>query len=360
MTLRGSLERMLWRAWSRRWSVLSLALIPISLVYGLITSLRRRAWARRARKVPVPVVSVGNLVVGGAGKTPVALEIATRLIDRGRRVAVLSRGYGRRSSEAMVVVSDGEVVGATAAEGGDEPVWLSRRCPGLRVIVGADRAAAAQVAIDLGADLLLLDDGFSHPKLARDVDVLVVDADLAVGNGRLLPAGPLREPLDSAARAAFVWLTRSSADSPIPPALQGLPSMRSAYEPECLVDLSLTRAEPLSVLSGARVLGLCGIARPESFERALASLGANVRGMLTYPDHHPFTEGDVEEIESHAKAGECDWIVTTEKDAVRLASRVSGERYRALRMKVTLLDAAGPLHELVERFAPRAVLSEVP
>ncbi len=151
------------------------------------------------------MVSVGNLAVGGAGKTPVALAIAGRLLAAGRRPAVLSRGYGATRTDDRVV-ADGDRVLLDAAEGGDEPVLLARRLPGLRVLCGPDRARLAVRAIALGADVLLLDDGFQHRRLRRDLDVVVLDASNAWGNGHCLPAGPNREPRSALGRAGLVWL----------------------------------------------------------------------------------------------------------------------------------------------------------
>lgn len=352
---RTRIERGLWRIWRGDAPVLSLLLLPFSLLFRLVVALRGALYAVglfRTHRPPVPVVSIGNLVVGGTGKTPVTLEVARRLQKAGRRVAILSRGHGRRSKRELVIVSDGEAVRATPEEGGDEPVWLAHRLPGVRVVVAAKRAVAADQALELGADVLVLDDGFSHRALARDVDVLVVDESFGLGNGRLLPAGPLREPPAASSRAALVWLTRCELpDARPPPELSSLPVVRSAYEPDQLLDVSLRPVGIAEDLRDVRVLALCGIARPESFEATLRSLGANVRGFEAFPDHHDFTTEELERVARHADSQRCVWVVTTEKDAARLpAEGPLAGRIRVLGMRVRMLGSQEPLDRLLGRF----------
>jgi tetraacyldisaccharide 4'-kinase len=304
-------------------------------------------------KAGVPVIAVGNLTVGGAGKTPVTLELAKRFLDGGRRVAVVSRGYGR-TTKGTVIVSDGQAVRAGADDGGDEPLWLARQEPRLIVVVGEKRAAAASTAVDLGADLVLLDDGLSHYSLQRDAKVIVIDDQARFGNGFLLPAGPLRLRLSHAHQADLLWWTRVDEPKtrrPEPRNIDGIPSVHSAYRAGRLVDLQLAAKEPLTALQGVRVLGVCGIARPAGFEATLDSLGANVRGVLSFPDHHLFTAVDVATIESAARAEHCDLILTTEKDAVRLARVTSGEQYRAVAMTVAVHDPAA-LNRFIHHYVP--------
>jgi tetraacyldisaccharide 4'-kinase len=298
-----------------------------------------------AVRVGVPVISVGNLAVGGAGKTPVALAIAGRLVDLGRRPALLSRGYGATRSDDRVV-SDGERLLLDAAGGGDEPVQVARRIPGLRVLCGADRARLAPRAVALGANVLLLDDGFQHRRLARDLDVVVLDASNPWGNGHCLPAGPNREPRSALGRAGLVWLTHS--DRATPPALEELRALaarttgrapvESRHAPRDLADGLLERTFPLSHLAGRRVGLLSGVARPGSVQRTVESLGASLAASFAFPDHHRFTEGEVAEaLVGSARAG-AELLVTTEKDAVRLPAGVAGDpRIRVVRIDVEVL-----------------------
>jgi tetraacyldisaccharide 4'-kinase len=308
-----------------------------------------------AARAGVPVISIGNLAVGGAGKTPAAIGVARRLLARGRRVAVLSRGYGATRTDPRVV-SDGARVLLDAGEGGDEPVLVARRLPGAAVLCGPRRAVLARAAVrDHGADALLLDDGFQHRALARDLDVVVLDAANPFGNGRLLPAGPNREPRAALRRAGLVWLSR--VDQAEPAGLDALRALareatgrdpvESRHAPVEVVDGALGRAFGVEALRGRRVLLLAGIARPGGFRRTLAALGAEVGAEAVFPDHHRFAAADVEGAFQAAEAARCELVVTTEKDAVRLpAGAAADPRLRAVRIEAEivrggeLLDAA--------------------
>ena len=293
----------------------------------------------------VPVVSVGNLAVGGAGKTPVAMAIAGRLLAAGRRPAVLSRGYGATRTDDRVV-ADGERVLLDAAGGGDEPVLLARRLPGLRVLCSPDRARLAVRAVALGADVLLLDDGFQHRRLRRDLDVVVLDASNPWGNGHCLPAGPNREPRSALGRAGLVWLTHVDRASPAGlDELRGLSAratgrapVESRHAPRDLADGRLERSFPLADLAGRRVGLLTGVARPGSVRRTVEALGASVVAVFEFPDHQRFTEGMVRDaVEASGRAG-AGMLVTTEKDAVRLPAGVAGDgRIRAVRIDAEVL-----------------------
>lgn len=345
------------RVWKGERSVQSALSAPAGWLWAVGATAHRKAydWGLFKRDtVEVPVISVGNLVVGGAGKTPVTLALAERFVAAGRRVAVASRGYGRESNESVVIVSDGQAVRASATEGGDEPVWLARRCPGLIVTVASRRVDAARTAMELGADLILLDDGFSHHRLARNDDVLVVDAEWGLGNRRTLPAGPLREPAKAGRRASMVWLTKSEDETATPPPpLDGMAFVRSAYELTGLVDMDLRPVAAVSALEGARVVGLCGIARPAAFERTLQAAGASIRELLAFPDHHPYTQADLEHAASVARSEKAEWIVTTEKDAMRLQGLVPDDvTVLALRMDVRIEGDTAALDALVRRYAP--------
>jgi len=282
--------------WDRSAPAWSVALAPIELAYRAGSALHRLTVGRAHARVPV--ISVGNLTVGGAGKTPVAIELGSRLAARGLRPAVLSRGYGRRTRAPMQVSPDSRV-----DEVGDEPLLMARR--GLTVFVGPSRAQLAEMAVQRGADVLVLDDGLQHHALARDLDVVVVDASNPFGNGHLLPRGPLRE-LPSALRRVqrgLLWLTR--CDLPRDPRVSRLPSwpaVESAYAAE-------------TSLRGRRVFLFAGIARPASFEATVRGLGAEIAGARWFRDHHRYSGHDLAALRS--EAGEAT-LVTTEKDLVRI------------------------------------------
>src|SRR5258706_7952298 len=300
--------------WSAPLEIASLAYRAGSMVHRSLTHQTRAS---------VPVISVGNLTVGGAGKTPVALFIAQRLIARGRRPAVLSRGYGRRGRAPMLVSPDSSVIDA-----GDEPLLMARR--GLTVFVGPRRALLARRAVERGADVLVLDDGLQHHGLARDLDVVVADASNPFGNGRLLPRGPLREPLSALSRVenGLLWLTR--CDLPRDPRVAqfpGWPMVESDYAAS-------------ADLRGKRVFLFAGIARPASFEATVRALGAEIAGVRWFRDHHRYGAYDLASLRREADGA---LLVTTEKDLVRIEQR---EGIAAVRVEVRIragedrLDAA--------------------
>jgi tetraacyldisaccharide 4'-kinase len=355
----GARERLWWGAGPSLGDRLLLApLWPAEGLFRLAAAARGAlydAGVLRSSRAEVPVISVGNLAVGGAGKTPAVLAIAGRLLATGRRPAVLSRGYGAARADDRVV-ADGEQVLLDAAQGGDEPVLLARRLPGLRVLCGADRAALAGKAVALGADVLLLDDGFQHRRLRRDLDVVVLDAANPWGNGHCLPRGPNREPPTALARAGLVWL--GHVDRAAPEALEALRLLarrftgrgpvESRHAPRDLADGRLLRCFPLGELAGERVGLLTGVARPGSVRRTVEGLGAEVVLESPFPDHHRFTEGEVARaLEATTRAGGA-WLVTTEKDAVRLPAASAGDdRLRVVRIDAEIVAGAAELEAVL-------------
>jgi len=315
---------------------------------GLLAAARARA----------PVFSVGNLAVGGSGKTPAALELVRRLVARGRRVALLSRGYGARRSDARVV-SDGRRLLLGADEAGDEPLLLARRQPGLLVLCGPRRAELAATAVDrFSADALVLDDGFQHRALGRDLDLVVFDGANPWGNGRLLPRGPNREARDAVRRGHLCWISR--VDQAAEPALgalralareaTGRPPLESRHAVCDVLDGALARSLGKGVLAGQRLLLLCGIARPQGFRRTVEGLGATVVGQRLFPDHHCFADRELSEAFEAARAAGCDGVATTEKDAVRLSTRWAGEgMLRVVRIEAELVRGGELLDEAVDR-----------
>lgn len=290
-----------------------------SLIYGAAVRWRRRWYLRggaRQRRLARPVISVGNLRVGGAGKTPVVAYVARLLAGEGERPAILSRGYARqRSAEGVTVVSAGTEITADLDVAGDEPLMLARALPGVSVLVGADRFLSGRLAEErLGATVHILDDGFQHLALARDVDLLLVDeADLS---DRLLPAGRLRETIDAASRA----------DAVLSPAVAPRERMRQALGVDTVFGFSRAIGAPCWLDDGAAaelsradpVLAVAGIARPERFFGDLRDAGWRVVGVRAFRDHHPFSHADLESLLTEVRATGATAVVTTEKDAVRM------------------------------------------
>jgi tetraacyldisaccharide 4'-kinase len=284
-----------WRTW---------LLAPAALTYALLVRIWHLAFdlgLRRAIKVPgATVISVGNLVVGGSGKTPVVIHLTNAALATGHRVAVLSRGYGRTSTQ---------LASFTAAslppveDVGDEPRLIARRCPGATVWVGSDRVELARRAVAAGANLLILDDGFQHRRLARDVDLLV---DAGLGNGWMLPAGPLREPASGRKRATHVWGRDGR-----PGDVEARHQLTSVRAPDGSV-------LPLTVLQGQPVVLLLGVARPDLVRASVEALGATVERVHAFPDHHVFSAAEL----AAARASNA-WLLTTEKDAERLPAGVA-------------------------------------
>ena len=309
------------------------------------------AWARlleaRARRyaegrstserLSRPTISVGNLTMGGTGKTPVVALLAARLAAAGMRPAILSRGYGRRSRGAVVVSrGDGPLVGPD--EGGDEPVELAARLPGVLVVVARRRAEAATLASERGAGVFLLDDGFQHLAVRRDLDLLLLDAKDPFGGGHFPPRGRLREGLSGIARADAILVTR--ADEPAACDVReavarwspATPIFHARIRAAGLFDSAGTPAPP----SGA-ALGVCGVARPRSFLASLSSAGIRVAGLLVFRDHHRYGERDVARIRRAAGRAGASWIVTSGKDAVKLRGRV-GLPLSELRLEVEIVE----------------------
>ena len=310
----------------------------LSAIYGSVARFRRSWYERRpsARvRLPRPVISVGNLVAGGSGKTPVVAAVATVLIRLGRRPAILSRGYGRSNrSTDVVVVSGGNGPVAPVEESGDEPQMLARDTAGVPIIVAADRARAGHLAIDrFDSDVLILDDGFQHLRLERTIDLLVLSsADLVE---KLLPSGRLREPL-SVARAADAILVYGTPADAEHIARQVEVSRSFFVTPTHLSLLTLHGPLPLE---RTRVVAVAGIARPHRFFDALRHGGHDVVRELSFPDHHWFSAADVRDVERQAGERGATMIVTTAKDGVRL------ERHRSA---LTLPWAILPLKVFIE------------
>ncbi|HXG19173.1 MAG TPA: tetraacyldisaccharide 4'-kinase [Methylomirabilota bacterium] len=326
-----SLQRCIRTIWGRKgWTgkLGWLVLAPLSCGFSLIARGRNQLYSRRWLSVHHPtlkVVSVGNLTVGGTGKTPVVLWLAHALRAHGHNVGILSRGYKGANTQAPVIVGAGGQLLATPEEAGDEPIMLARSFPGV-VIACRHRMAGIQLAQEqFGVDIVILDDGFQHRRLGRDVDILLFNSQNELPNHWLLPAGPFREPLSAARRADVVIITKGDVvrQGETPTWLQRVfPYQQSIYsgrlEPVALVSTEQRqwRELPLTALSGKRILALAGIADPAPFYQTLQEWGAKIVEVMEFSDHYQYAQTDWQAIS--ALGQKVDLIVTTEKDLVKL------------------------------------------
>lgn len=280
----------------RRPGVLPTLLSPLACAYDLVG--RNRRAGVTGLRLPIPVICIGNLVLGGAGKTPVALAVAAALLQRGVRPCFLSRGYGGSLPGPLLV----DPARHRADAVGDEPLLLARSAP---TVVSRDRPAGARLALEQGAEVLILDDGFQNPSLQKDLSLLVVDAAYGFGNGKVVPAGPLRESLSGGlARADALVLLRGGERSRTPVLPSDLPCLGAGLEPQ-------------TALPAGRYLAFAGIGRPEKFFASLRFQGVKLVGSLAFPDHHRYAAEDLARLRREAEAAQAQ-LITTEKDLVRL------------------------------------------
>lgn len=294
-----------WTGRGKRARVARAMLAPAEALYGAVIAIRGKLYdwgIFSATEFSVPVLSVGNLSVGGTGKTPVAAWIARRFLEKGAAPAVVLRGYG-----------------------GDETIVHERLNEGIPVIAAADRVRGIREAIAQGVDVVILDDAFQHRRARRDADILLVSADAWRGKPRLLPAGPWREPLRAARRATLVIITRKTADRSavedvkraLANAAPRVPVAIAHLAPGELKSTATGQTLPLHALQGADLTAIAAIAQPESFFKQLTELGAVVRP-FSFPDHHAFTRAEARNLA--AETGNSDFVVCTLKDAVKLES----------------------------------------
>ena len=318
-----------------------------SLIYEQLVNLKltmyRWGWAKKER-LDCYVISLGNVTVGGTGKTPTAQHLAREISDMGYRVAILNRGYRAKWRGEVGIVSDGRTLKMDAETAGDEAFMLAKHLPNVPVLIGAQRAVTGRYAIEhFGAEVAILDDGYQHWQLARDMDILLVDAVNVFGNGYLLPRGTLREPLSHIDRADVCLMTK--VDQAAPGAIahiwetfrsynqDGL-VLESIHQPRQFVRLSdwyediAAGGVPVTEMEGKKVLAVSAIGNPASFEQTLADLGIEMVESMRYPDHHDYGERDMAEVLYRAETLGVEAIVITEKDAVKVPGDVVRAKWR--------------------------------
>ncbi|MDQ7787973.1 MAG: tetraacyldisaccharide 4'-kinase [Thermodesulfovibrionales bacterium] len=356
---------------------------PLELLYFFGSSLKKYQALQRRKRLPCRVISIGNLTLGGTGKTPAVISLAREAKNRGWKPCILTRGY-RGKVPGPCFVSNGETLLLNEEQAGDEALLIAGKLQGVPVVKGKDRYRSGLFALsslpaNRRPDLFILDDGFQHWMLSRDKDVLLVDGTNPFGNRRLFPLGPLREPVKEAGRADIIVITKTesgdrqllllnnqkSGDTPhpsLPPrgggmgggdrkeetSLNGLMEDLQRVNPRAPVfraghratGFLSTRGEsyPLEWGSGKEFFGFCGIGSPRSFEKSLIASGLRLKRVKAFRDHYRFSQGDIEEIRREAEEKSAQWIVTTEKDIMRLKNFALPENLVSLLIEFTVDD----------------------
>jgi tetraacyldisaccharide 4'-kinase len=309
----------------------------------------------KSRRLSCPVISVGNITAGGTGKTPLVITLAKGLMDRGIPTAILSRGY-RRKRSFRPLVSDGKTVLLSPEESGDEPFLMAKTLKGVPVLVGKDRLANGKLALQrFNIRGVLLDDGYQHLQLHRDLNILLIDSEIGFGDHHLLPRGILREPLEHLHRAHFFLLTKVEDRERCRPLEKMLrefhpfsPVFHSHYEPQGLIGPE-EEWIGLQALKGKKVLAVSGIANPAYFSLLLRKCRMEIVREMIFPDHHRFTSKDLIAIEKESKGA--DWIVTTEKDIVKLRQmKIVHRPLLALRIEMKIWEEEEFYEKILEVF----------
>ena len=335
-------------------------LMPLSWLYVIVIWIRNYYFTIgifKQKRLPCTVISVGNIVAGGTGKTPAVAAIAKLLQHKGFQVAILLRGYKRRSNKKITVVSDGENRLCAREECGDEADMLTRQLPNVPIVVGKQRYLTGKAALDrFKSDILILDDGFQHRQLARDVDILTIDATQPYGTGALLPIGTLREPKSAIQRADIILLTRTDAvgtqiadlKTELNRLAPNKPILESIHQPTSLYWLNRPDKDaimPIENLTGKRLLAVCGIGNPNAFVTTLQKSNPETVELFAFPDHHVYTESDLQQIQQRMNQCEAEWIITTQKDEQKLASLSTEGPIVVLAIELVITDGEAALME---------------
>ncbi len=380
-----AIDVILERRYGRRADVLRWLLFCLAQVYLLIVQSRLALYRNRIyrpRTVGCLVISVGNLSVGGTGKTPVVEMLAKALTAGGRKVAILSRGYksvprpfllklwDKISKKKAVftprVVSDGQSLLLDSRTAGDEPFMLANNLRGVVVLVDRDRVKSGQYAVEhFGTDTILLDDGYQYVRMKRGIEVALIDRQAPFGNEYLLPRGTLREPPRNLKRATHIFITKcTGADNSdlikrIRLHNRTADIIECAHRPQHVKNIVTGEIQPLEFLKGLSVGSLCGIAIPESFEQGLTKLGAKIEVSKAYTDHHRYTAREIEQFIRRCSRKNISAILTTEKDAVRIPRILDPEvPIYYLRVEIEILAGQASWERFVERLTtPQPVMA---
>jgi tetraacyldisaccharide 4'-kinase len=330
MNIKVLVERLLYSRTAEESLLKKLFLLPLSLlsfVYHFLVQSRQALYNGGILKIhslPCRVISIGNITLGGTGKTPTVIYLAGLFKDKGIHPVVLSRGYKAKSSAATAVVSDGTTTFMNPQEAGDEPFLLSQALPGVPVIIGPDRTLSGRFACkQFSPGVVILDDGFQHQRINRDVDIVLIDRHHGFGNGYLLPRGILREPLSALGRAHIVLLTKQSENETDDHLRQqirrrnpSVPIFQAYYAVNSVKTFDEQQDVPLDFLKGKKVLALSGIGNPHYFSFLLNQSGMLVTEEWILPDHHDYSEKDTHRARDFLSR--VDYIVTTTKDSCKM------------------------------------------
>lgn len=331
---------------------------PFSPLYSAAMRLREHLYRKgtfKSARFNVPVISVGNLTLGGTGKTPMVQYLARLLQENGRRPAIISRGYGGATKERVNIVSDGKEIFLNADYVGDEPRMLAETLPGVPVLTGIVRKLPAAEAVNMGADILLLDDGFQHIAIRRDLDIVLFNTDKLAGNSRVFPGGDLREPINALNRCHVFVLTGTDEQNQeraenfkavLKKKFSDKPVFFSRNRPAGLI-LQTTDGEKIPVqpeeLADQQCFAFCGIARPEGFSRTLEKLNITPTALRALPDHFSYAAGTVRRLIAEARQAGASCFLCTEKDLVKLRN----------------IDLKLPLYGVVTEAVPDAALNQL-
>lgn len=344
----------------------------LSHIYSYGVKVKFNTLSKRREQLPCKVISLGNITVGGTGKTPTAQRLAGLIRDAGYKTAILNRGYKASFKGDIGVVSDGQKIHMSASEAGDEAYLLARSLPGIPVLIGKKRYLTGQYAIEhFGSQVVVLDDAYQHWNLARNLDIVLVDASSLLSDNHVIPRGTLREPLESLDRADVFLLTK--VDQTDENAKDDLREVLAKYNPKALIvesrhspchiteikhwygeieNIDCPHESLDNIKNGQKVAAISGLGRPQSFEQTLKDLGASIVEVFRFPDHHNYTAEEITTALHKAKESGATALITTEKDAVKFPREIiQSDRpipLYVIGIEVCFLDGAEELFEKIE------------
>lgn len=324
--------------------ILGVFLLIVSFVYGGLVKLRETLYKKgflQSKALLCPVISIGNITVGGSGKTPMTIYLAEFIVGLGYRVTIINRGYKGKAEKNGGVVGDGKTIYMGSDEAGDEPLMIARRLQTVPVIVGQDRYKAGMLAIEkFNPDVILLDDGFQHLRIDRDINLVLLDTQKPFGNTYLFPRGTLREKPSALTRGDAVILTRSDVKKPatldqIRRLIPEMPIFHSVHTPNIVKivtgshsklggRLHIQSKDAFDIFKNKSVFAFSGIARNDDFRRTIERFGCRLSGFSEFPDHHQYSDSELDSILNTAMNLSVDFIFTTEKDYIRLTQKIMG------------------------------------